>query len=190
MRELTYYVGMTLDGFIAGPSDEVDFYPLADDHSAYMNGLYPEVVPTHVRQAVGIDDAPNRTFDTVIMGRRTYEPALQVGITSPYAHLRQVVVSRTLNSSVEAAVEIVRDDPRARVRELKDEDGLGIYLAGGGRLAGELLPEIDRLIVKKYPVVAGSGLPAFVAGFAPTQLDLEDVRSFSNGCAVLSYRRA
>lgn len=189
MRDLTYYVGMTLDGFIAGPNDEVDFYPLADDHSAHMNSLYPEMIPTHVRRAVGIDDAPNRTFDTVVMGRRTYDPALQAGITSPYAHLRQVVVSRSMDASADAAVEIVRDDPRARVRELKDEDGLGIYLAGGGLLAGELLPEIDRLIVKKYPVVAGSGLPAFVAGFAPTQFGLEDVRTFSNGCAVLSYRR-
>ena len=189
MRDLTYYVGMTLDGFIAGPNDEVDFYPLADDHSAHMNGLYPEVVPTHVRRAVGIDDAPNRTFDTVVMGRRTYDPALEAGITSPYAHLRQVVVSRSMDAPADPAVEIVRDDPRARVRELKHEDGLGIYLAGGGRLAGELLPEIDRLIVKKYPVVAGSGVPAFVAGFAPTLFDLEDVRTFSNGCAVLSYRR-
>lgn len=190
MRELTYYIALTLDGFIAGPDDEVDFYPLADDHSAYMNEHYPEMLPTHVRQAIGFGDVPNRRYDTVIMGRRTYDPALEAGITSPYAHLRQLVVSRSLEASADPAVELVRDDPRARVQQLKAEDGLGIYLAGGGRLAGELLPEIDRMIVKKYPVVAGSGIPAFVTGFTPTRFTLEDARTFSNGCAVLSYRRS
>ena len=189
MRELTYYIALTLDGFIAGPHDEVDFYPLADDHSAYMNEHFPETLPTHVRAAIGFADVPNRRFDTVVMGRRTYDPALEAGITSPYAHLRQIVVSRSLDASPDPAVEIVRDDPRARVQQLKAEEGLGIYLAGGGQLAGELLPEIDRLVVKKYPVVAGSGIPAFATGFAPTPFILEDARTFSNGCAVLQYRR-
>lgn len=189
MRELTYYIALTLDGFIAGPNDEVDFYPLADDHSAHMNDEYPEMLPTHVRQAVGLDDEPNRRFDTIVMGRRTYDPALEIGITSPYAHLRQIVVSRSLETSPDPAVELVRDDPRARVHELKAEDGLGIYLAGGGRLAGQLLPEIDRLVIKKYPVVAGAGLPAFATDFQPTQFALEEALTFSNGCAVLTYRR-
>jgi len=189
MRELTYYVGLTIDGFIAGPGDEIDFYPLADDHSAHMNEHYPEMLPTHLRQATGLADAPNRRFDTVIMGRRTYDPALQVGITSPYAHLRQIVFSRSLETPADPSVEVVRDNPRARVQQLKSEDGLGIYLAGGGQLAGELLPEIDRLVVKKYPVVAGNGVRAFATGFSPTQFTLEDVRSFSNGCAVLTYQR-
>lgn len=189
MRELTYYIALTIDGFIAGPNDEIDFYPLADDHSAYMNEQYPEMVPTHLRQAMGMDDVPNRRFDTVVMGRRTYDPALEVGITRPYAHLRQIVASRSL-ASPDPAVEVVRDDPRARVQELKAEDGLGIYLAGGGQLAGQLLPEIDRLVVKKYPVIAGTGLPAFAAGFQPTRFTLEEAATFSNGCAVLTYRRS
>jgi dihydrofolate reductase len=190
MRELTYYIALSLDGFIAGPNGEVDFYPLADDHTAYMNEHYPEMVPTHVRAAGGLADVANRRFDTIVMGRRTYDPALQVGITSPYAHLRQIVFSRSLGASPDPAVEVVSDDPITRVRELKGGEGLGIYLAGGGQLAGELLPEIDRLVVKKYPVVAGSGLQAFATGFAPTQFTLEDARTFSNGCAVLTYRRS
>src|SRR3712207_8366055 len=91
------------------------------------------------------------------MGRRTYDPALRLGITSPYAHLRQVVVSRTLESP-DPDVTVVRDDPVGAVRALKQEDtGLDVYLAGGGQLAGELLPEIDRLVAKVYPVVAGAG---------------------------------
>lgn len=189
MRELTYYIGVTLDGFIAGPDDEVDFYPLTPGFEAFLGARLPDVQPSHVRASMGIADAPLTQFDTVLMGRRTYEPALQYGITDPYAHLRTVVFSGSLDDPEDANVELVRTDPVARVRELKAEEGLGIYLAGGAELAGTLLAEIDRLIVKKYPVIAGSGIPMVRHGFAPTQFALEDVSTLDNGCAVLSYTR-
>jgi hypothetical protein len=48
----------------------------------------------------------------VIQGRATYRPALDIGITSPYAHLRQLVVSTTL-SSPDPAVEIVSGGTRS-----------------------------------------------------------------------------
>ncbi len=190
MRELTYYVGVTLDGFIAGPEDEVDFYPLTPQFEDFMGTELADLQPAHVRAARGTAEAPLTRFDTVVMGRRTYEPALAYGITDPYAHLRTLVVSGSLADPGEANVEIVRTDPVARIRELKAEEGLGIYLAGGAGLAGELFGEIDRLIVKKYPVLAGSGIPMTAHGFAPRQFVLEDVRTFDNGCAVLSYAKA
>lgn len=86
----------------------------------------------------------------------------------------------------------MRTDPIALVRELKAEDSqLDIYLAGGGTLAGALLSEIDRLIVKLYPVVAGAGKQAFGgSAFAPTAFDLTDVTTFDGGNAVLTYDRA
>ncbi len=187
---MTDYIGMTLDGFIAGPGDEVDFLPVSDDHTQHMKDRYPEVLPTHARHAMGVADAPRRLFDTIVMGRRTYDPALQVGITDPYAHLRTVVFSRSLDESLDPKVEITAADPVTRVRELKAEESpYGIYLAGGGALAGALLDEIDRMVVKKYPVVAGAGIPAFTADFRPTQLALEEVSTFDSGCAVLTYAR-
>lgn len=190
MRELTYYIGATLDGFIAGPADEVDFYRLTTEFEDFMGTELADAQPTHVRAARGTAAAPVTQFDTVLMGRRTYEPALQWGITDPYAHLHTLVFSTSMDDPGEANVEVVRTDPVARVRELKAEDGLGIYLAGGAQLAGTLLDEIDRLIVKKYPVVAGDGIPMARHAFTPTQFDLEDVRSFDNGCVVLTYTRA
>jgi hypothetical protein len=48
-------------------------------------------------------------------------------------------------------VEIVADDVVGKVRELKREQGLDIYLCGGSKLAGELLDEIDELVLKTYP---------------------------------------
>ncbi len=190
MRDLTYYIGVTLDGFIAGPDDEVDFYPVTPAFAETLGTELADLQPAHVRAARRGADEPLTRFDTVVMGRRTFEPALEVGITDPYSHLRTVVFSRSLEDPGEANVEVVSTDPVARVRELKAEDGLGIYLAGGASLAGVLLDEIDRLIVKKYPVIAGSGIPMTRHEFSPTQFALDQVRSFDNGCVMLEYSRS
>src|SRR5690242_5618045 len=121
MRKLVYYVAVTLDGRIAGPGGEYDFFPGGDEqqaaaYSAWTNTLYPETVPTAARAAVGVADAPNRHFDTVLMGLGAYRPALDAGITNPYAHLRQYVVSSTLAPDIDPAVTVVPGDPLALVR--------------------------------------------------------------------------
>lgn len=186
MRRLVYVVGSSVDGRIAGTAGEVDFYPLTDDVLAMLVDDLADTLPTHVRAQMGVADAPRR-FDTVVMGRATYEPALAVGITSPYAPLRQLVVSRTLPDAPDAEVEIVRDDPAGAVRALKAEPGGDILLAGGAQLAGAVLGEIDELVVKLYPVVAGAGVPQFAGPFAPTALTLTGNRVLERGTVVLSY---
>ncbi|MBF9128955.1 dihydrofolate reductase family protein [Plantactinospora sp. S1510] len=188
MRKLTYYVATTLDGFIAGPDGEFDFFPLEPDVLAAMNAEVPETVPTHIRPAAGLTDAPNLRFDTVLMGRGTYEPALKEGITSPYAHLRQYVFSRTLNSA-DPAVEIVSADPVPFVRQLKQQAGLDIWLSGGGNLAGQLRTEIDDMVIKRYPLVIGAGIPLFDGPFGPTGFTVTGTRAFESGTSVTTYIR-
>ncbi|WP_106402244.1 dihydrofolate reductase family protein [Actinocorallia populi] len=194
MRKLVYYVGASIDGFIAGPGGEVDFYPQGEgqeaaDYSAWMNEQHPEFVPTHIRAAVGLENAPNKRCDTLVMGLGTYRPALDIGITSPYAHLRQYVVSTSLGEIADPSVELVDGDPLSLVRDLKKEDGLDIWLCGGGRLAGSLLPEVDELIIKSYPVVAGTGIPLFSTGFSPAYFTPTRRRPFDNGVLVTWYSR-
>ncbi|MEV0947078.1 dihydrofolate reductase family protein [Rhodococcus sp. NPDC049939] len=189
MRKLVYYVGVTLDGCIAGPGDETDFFPFSDTMAAWIINRYPETIPTHMRPTLGLTETPNRSFDTVVMGRGTYEPALEIGVTSPYAHLRQLVVSTTLGTSQDPAIESIADDPLTAVRKLKSEDGLDIWLAGGGKLAASLLPEIDELIVKSYPVVAGSGRPVFDGEFRPTAFTRTDSTSLDDGTTITSFSR-
>ena len=87
-------------------------------------------------------------------------------------------------------MEVTAEDPVALVRRLKKEEGLGIWLCGGADLAGQLLPEVDELIVKQYPVVAGSGIPLFRAGFSPRAFTLTDSRVFERGNVVLTYAKA
>lgn len=115
---------------------------------------------------------------------------MDADITSPYGHLREVVASRTLAESPHPNVELIGEDPVARIRELKAEDSeLDIWLCGGSQLAGELLDEIDELVVKTYPVVYGVGMPMFGSGSGVPEFTLEGVRTFENGALVRTYRR-
>ncbi|GAA3448830.1 dihydrofolate reductase family protein [Dactylosporangium matsuzakiense] len=187
MRKLVYYVAATIDGFIAGPGGEVDFFPFEADLQEFIRARYPETLPTHVRPHAGIPDGtPNLVFDTLVMGRATLDPALRAGISRPYAHLRQYTFSRRLDSGPE----IIDGDPVAFVRELKREDGLDIWLCGGGDLAGQLLGEVDELVIKLSPVIAGQGVPLVRHGFEPTRFRLVSATPLESGVVVLTYARA
>ena len=162
MRSLTYLVATSLDGFIAGPdgADPSSFWPITPDYVRHIAEHYPETLPGQAREAMGISGA-GREFDTVVEGRRSYEVGLAAGISDAYPHLRHLVVSTTLDAAVDPAVELVADDPVARMRQLKDEDGAGIWLVGGGALAHSLVDEIDRLVLKVSPLTLSAGIPLF-----------------------------
>ncbi|MFL1377553.1 MULTISPECIES: dihydrofolate reductase family protein [unclassified Nocardiopsis] len=198
MRELVYYAAVSLDGRIAGPGGEFDFFfaPLADRersaaYNAWVDSHYPEATPTVGREAAGLAETPNARFDTVVMGLGTYRAAYDQGIESPYAHLRQYVVSTTLGPVPAPEVTVVDRDPVRLVRGLKGEDSdRDIWLCGGGRLAGALSAEIDRLVLKTYPVLAGAGVPLVEGGFDPGVFTVVDRQVFDNGVAVTEYARA
>ncbi|GAA3904512.1 hypothetical protein GCM10022207_87270 [Streptomyces lannensis] len=52
-------------------------------------------------------------------------------------------------------------------------------------LAGTVLPEIDNLVIKSYPVVAGAGIPAF----DPTVFDMAERTAFPNGVTLSRLTR-
>jgi len=190
MRNLIYLVAVTLDGFIAGPEGQTDFFGFEGDLAAAILAEWPETMPTHLRGPLGLEDVANRRFDTVVMGRGTYEPALAVDITSPYRHMEQFVFSRTL-ADLDPAVTFVGGDtdPAAFVRDLKRRDGLDIWLCGGGRLAAQLVDEIDELILKVNPTVIGAGVPLFAGPFRPTPFQPVSTRAFDTGVSIVTYRR-
>jgi dihydrofolate reductase len=191
LRKLSHFIAASIDGFIGAPRGEADFFtPFAvGDFLEYLKTECPDTLPTLARRAFGVDDAPNTQFDTIIQGRASYDLALDIKVTSPYAHLRELVASRSIEESPDPNVEIVSGDVVARIRELKQEDGLGIYLCGGAGLAGQLRDEIDELVIKTYPVVLGSGMAMFAAEFGICDFALDSVRTFDNGVLVRKYSR-
>lgn len=185
LRELVYYVALSIDGYIADPSGGFNAFLAEGDHTSFMFDDYADALPAHAHSALGIEP-PKTRFDTVIMGWNTLTPALEVGITSPYPHLRQIVASRR-SRDLDPAITVTAD-PLAAVGDLKQEDGLDIWLCGGGALAGTLLPEIDRLVLKRNPVVFGSGIPLFGnKPYAPQSFALTGTRSFQSGVVIEEY---
>lgn len=124
------------------------------------------------------------------MGHGTYRQALDHGTPSPYAHLRQFVLSNSLGVSPDPAVTVASGDPLALVRDLKRQQGQDIWLCGGGRVAAALLPEIDELIVKSYTVVAGDGIPVFGGKFDPTRFRVTAREAFDNDVLMTWFEAA
>lgn len=170
MSTLTYHVGISLDGFIAQRDHSITGFLMTGPH---------------------VDDfvASLAEHDTVLMGRRTYEFGVRQGVTSPFPHLRQVVASSTWSGPVDPAVEVVAGDVVALATALKRASRAGVWLCGGGALAGALLAAgvIDRVEVKLYPVVLGAGVPMFGDVAATRALALRDHRAYPNGVQRLRY---
>ncbi|GAA3376858.1 dihydrofolate reductase family protein [Streptomyces racemochromogenes] len=190
MRKLTYFIATTVDGFIGAPDGDADFiYRYVDpEFIGLLTAEYPETISSAGREQLGIKDAAPKRFDTVVMGRNTYETGLKAGVSSPYDHMReQYVVSRGLTTPPDPAVRLISGDLVARVREMKARDGLGIWLCGGADLAAQLMDEIDEYIVKTYPVVVGTGMPMSRAGFGVRPLELTGCTALGGGQVVTSY---
>lgn len=162
MRKVIYYVAMSLDGYIVGPEDDISMFTAQGEGvERYLSDL--------------------KDFDTVIMGRKTYEFGYKYGLTPgqpAYSHMKHFVFSRTLQlPELNEMVKIVKPDPDL-IKRLKCQEGSDIYLCGGGILAGCLLEQymIDELKIKLNPIILGDGIPLFgdsKASFHLKQLDLQ-----------------
>ena len=188
MRELIYYVATSLDGFIARDDGSLADFPWDQDFGAYLLDNYPETFPFHLR-GDGYTKNDNRVFDTVLMGRKTYEVGLQVGVTCPYPTMDQYVFSRSMHEKPDRHVDVIRDGALRKVGAMKQSAGRAIWLCGGAKLAATLLSGdlIDKLIVKINPIVFGTGIPLFLEPTQTPRLKLESHRAFDSGHVILQY---
>ncbi|WP_030560683.1 dihydrofolate reductase family protein [Streptomyces aureocirculatus] len=194
MRKLTYFVAVSIDGFIGDPSGDANSFMkfLDEEFLEFLKTEYPETVSAAGRRFLGFgDDVANQKFDTVVQGMGSYQLGLDENMPSPYGHLREYVASRSLGTSPDPNVEIIADDLVGKVRALKAEDSeLGVWLCGGARIAGQLFDEVDELVLKTYPVLLGSGMPMFEGvESAVSEFELTSSRVFGSGVVVRTYSR-
>lgn len=193
MRELIYYVAVSLDGYIAGPENQFDDFLVEGDHMAGINEEFADTIPTDIAARLGIDQSGGR-FSTILMGATTHAMGLP-DMPSPYRHLEQVVFTHRELEHAENLT-ITDADPVEVVRELKQrsestDGGEGdIWLCGGADLASQLRGEIDRLVLKRQPLLFGSGIPLFAPGdYAPVRFDHVRTRTFDSGVSLTEYVR-
>jgi len=158
---------MSLDGYLAGPNGESDWIVMDPDidFAALMNA-----------------------FDTIVMGRKTYEATREYsGAGMPGAQV--YVISRTLRQQDCPGV-VVSDNPGETVTTLKAAKGKDIWLFGGGSLFRSLLALglVDSVEVAVIPVLLGGGLPLLPPPSDRTKLKLVKHRVYEKtGTTALEY---
>jgi dihydrofolate reductase len=176
MRKAIFGGANSLDNYIARKDDAVDWLLWGPEAAAVM--------ATYWKQ-----------FDTILMGRKTYEVALRMGGGGGnlYAGMKTYVFSRTLKQKAGKKIkdlEIISEDAAEFVRKLKEQAGKDICVMGGGLLAkslfeADLIDEIGFIIL---PVLLGSGIPLFHEMNHQINLELIECKPFKNGCVMVSYR--
>src|SRR5262249_7369730 len=146
MRRVRYQVATSLDGYIAGPKGEADWIIMD-----------PEIdFRAHFAQ-----------FDTVLIGRRTFE-GMARGKKKPGAMpgMKTLVFSRTLQQRDYPNVTMVAENGEETVSGLRTEAGKDIWLFGGGSLFRSLLDAglVDAVEVAVMPVLLGGGVPLLPPG--------------------------
>jgi dihydrofolate reductase len=142
MRQIRYGVAMSLDGYIADPNGGFDWIVMDPeiDFAAMM-----------------------ARYDTLVMGRRTYEVTQTMGGGGgdSMPGVKTVVVSRTLQQRDHPDVRILSDNWEVAVRELREQPGKDIWLFGGGELFAAMLDAdlVDGVDVGVIPVLLGGGIP-------------------------------
>src|SRR5215217_1680370 len=108
MRKIRYQVACSLDGYIAGPNGEYDWIVM--DPEIDFEAVFSQ-------------------FDTLLMGRRTFEV---VGRGSP--GMKTFVFSRSLRQEDYPGVTIVSEHVKETLDDLRAQPGKDIWLFGGGEL--------------------------------------------------------
>ena len=178
MKKLVYHVATTVDNFIAHEDGSTEGFLERGEHvDEYLEGL--------------------KQYDTVLMGKATYEYGYQFGILpgqpSPvYSHMKHYIFSKTLRFETEPSeqVEIIDRNEVEFIKQLKETSGKDIYLCGGGTFAGFLLENelIDELIIKLNPIIFGSGIRLFGKTTKAIDLSLVNSKNYNSGVLLLTYK--
>lgn len=166
MSRIRYQVACSLDGFIAGPNGEFDWIVMDP----------------------AIDfDALASQFDTLVMGRKTYEAMLEMG--SDFFGKKVIVFSRSLRNADHPDVTIVSGDPRAHLAPLRAREGKDVWLFGGGDLLRELLAAdlVDSVEPAIIPILLGDGIPFLARTDDRWSLKLTRHHVYPSGIVLLEY---
>jgi dihydrofolate reductase len=148
MTRTTFYTATSLDGFIAGPGQSLDWlFTRKQDNDGPLNY-----------------DAFIADIGAIAMGRTTYEWVLDHEKGKwPYDLPAWVFTHHEL-PTVEGDVRFTRDDVTSVHAEMVEAaGGKDVWMVGGGDLAGQFAEAglLDQVIVYIAPVFLGAGAPLF-----------------------------
>jgi dihydrofolate reductase len=168
MRKIRYQVAMSLDGYIGAPNGDFDW--IVVDPEIDFAELWAQ-------------------FDTLLMGRRTYEPAIARLGKNAFKGMKTFVASHSLRQTDYPEVTIVSELSRDWMTTLRAESSKDIWLMGGGALFRSLLEmgEVDTVEVHIIPVLLGGGVPLLPHPAQQTKLKLSSHKVYRSGGVSLLY---
>jgi len=167
MARIRYAVAMSLDGYVAGPKGESDW--IAIDPEVDFAAMFKD-------------------FDTILVGRRTFETMAQAGNTA-IPGMKTIVFSRTLQPAKHPEVTVVAENQTEVLKSLRRKPGKDIWLFGGSSLFGSLLKEgfVDTVEVSVIPILLGGGIPLLSAPADRRKLELTGHKIYKSGRVSLQY---
>jgi dihydrofolate reductase len=182
MGKVIYSMGVSLDGFIAGPGGEISVVPDEELHRFHNEQA----------RGCGVQVYGRRLYEVMSVWE-TYEeenpsaPEHELAFARIWKETPKVVFSRTLER-VEGNAKLAKDEVAETVAELREQvqGDIGI---GGADLAASFmrLDLIDEYQPVIHPVVAGGGTPFFPPLDERMDLKLVETRSFGSGAVYLRY---
>jgi dihydrofolate reductase len=184
MRKLIYSMGVSLDGFIAGPDGEIDWSAPDEELHRFYN-----------QEA--------RATGPYLYGRRMYEamrywetaeeenpsasgPGLE--FARIWNDTQKVVFSTTLKK-VEGNARLVSDNVAEEVARLKEEPGKDLAVGGAGLASTFVkLGLVDEYHLFVSPVVLGRGTPFFPVLDERINLELVETRTFGSRVVYVRYQ--
>lgn len=172
MRKIKLFIALSLDGYIAGPNDDLSFLSRFEGED-FGYAEFTESV------------------DTYLVGRRTYEVVMKIAGEFPaakeYPHC--YVVTRQ-DIPDQPGIHFHKGDVVQLARELKTQPGKDIYCDGGAQIIKALMKErlVDEFTLFLMPIFLGDGIPLFPGGIPETMVDLIDSTSYNNGAVRLRYQ--
>jgi len=183
MRKLIYSMGISLDGYIAGPAGEFDWARPDEELHRFHNQQAREI---------GVQLYGRRLYETMrfweTADRDPSLAAYELEFARIWKETPKIVFSRTLEA-IEGDYRLVRDGAADEVARLKEGSGADLAVGGAG-LAGELIRHglVDELQPLVYPVVAGGGTPYLPNLEERIDLGLLETRTFGSRVVYSRYR--
>ena len=184
MRKLIYSMGVSLDGFIAGPDGEIDWSAPDEELHRFHNQEARET---------GAHLYGRRLYETMTYWETADEkpsiPEHELEFARIWKALPKVVFSKTLEK-VAGNARLVRDGAAAEVAKLKEQPGKDLAVGGAGLAATLMKPGlIDEYRLFVSPVVLGGGTPYFPALDERINLELVETKRFGSRVVYVRYRR-
>jgi len=171
-RKLILYIAISLDGYIAGPEDDLSFLSIVDQEGEDYG--YSKFI---------------QTIDTIIMGRKTFDIVMKMVEVFPHGDKACYIITK--NPKPDAGkVRFYAGDLKELILKLKNKPGKDIFCDGGAEIVNALLEEklFDELIISIIPVLLGTGKRLFCREYPFQNLKLVESKSFKSGLAQLKYK--